>query len=110
MGNASIVGTKPVGNTPPSSSAQRSSSAQSSETSPVLRTSAQDIGALLKHESSETAVPEIRIREGYRRGKERFEVSIPGRGVLDGKDEDAYPIIALFWLPSDHDEAWHGQL
>src|SRR6188472_1952211 len=88
MGNASIVGTKPVGNTPPSSSAQPSSSARSSETSPVLRTSGEDIGALPEYESSDTAAPQIRIREGG-----RFEVSIPGRGVVDGEDEDAYPII-----------------
>jgi hypothetical protein len=108
MGNASIVGTKPVGNTPPSSSAQRSSSAQSPETSPILSASAPGIVALTKYESSEIAAPQIRIREGHR-GKERFEVSIPGRGVLDGKDEDAYAIIAFFWLLFDSDEPWHGQ-
>jgi hypothetical protein len=102
MGNASIVGTKPVGNTQPRSSAR------SSETSPVLRTSGEDIGALPEYESSETAAPRIRIREGYRHGKARFEVSIPGRGVLDGEDKDAYPIIALFWLPFDYDEPWPG--
>jgi hypothetical protein len=73
-----------------------------------LRASAPGIVALPEHESSETAAPKIRIREGG-----RLEVSIPGRGVVDGEDKDAYPIIAHFSLWDDsldsHESSGHDQ-
>jgi hypothetical protein len=77
-----------------------------------LSASAPGIVALPEHESSETAAPRIRIPEGDR-GKGRIEVSIPGRGVVDGEDKDAYPIIVLFWLwddsPDSEESSVHDQ-
>jgi hypothetical protein len=92
MGNAIIAaagGRTRVDITPPESATQSSATGQ------VLRNGAQSIDAMTEYGASGIAAPRIRMLRKST-GEEHFEISIPGRGMLEGKDAEA--ILKFFWL------------